>query len=91
MSIERFKSIQTPEELRKLSPDLLKHFSDELRKEIIHILSTGEGHLGSSLGTVELSVALHYCFDTPSDILIWDVGHQAYVHKMLTGRRSSFK
>ena len=91
MDIERFNLIQTPEELRKLSPDLLKYFSDELRKEIIHTLSSGEGHLGSSLGAVELSVALHYCFDTPSDVLIWDVGHQAYVHKMLTGRRSSFK
>ena len=91
MDIERFKRIQTPKELRKLSPDLLKYFSDELRKEIIKTLSTGEGHLGSSLGAVELSVALHYCFDTPFDVLIWDVGHQAYVHKMLTGRRSSFK
>ena len=91
MDIERFKKIQTPKELRKLSPDLLKYFSDELRKEIIKTLSTGEGHLGSSLGAVELSVALHYCFDTPFDVLIWDVGHQAYVHKMLTGRRSSFK
>ena len=85
MDIERFKRIQTPKELRKLSPDLLKYFSDELRKEIINTLSTGEGHLGSSLGAVELSVALHYCFDTPFDVLIWDVGHQAYVHKMLTG------
>ena len=91
MDIERFKKIQTPKELRKLSPELLKYFSDELRKEIIKTLSTGEGHLGSSLGAVELSVALHYCFDTPFDVLIWDVGHQAYVHKMLTGRRSSFK
>ena len=91
MDIERFKRIQTPKELRKLSPDLLKYFSDELRKEIIHTLSAGEGHLGSSLGAVELSVALHYCFDTPFDVLIWDVGHQAYVHKMLTGRRNSFK
>ena len=91
MDIERFKRIQTPKELRKLSPDLLKYFSDELRKEIINTLSTGEGHLGSSLGAVELSVALHYCFDTPFDVLIWDVGHQAYVHKMLTGRRNSFK
>ena len=91
MDIERFKRIQSPKELRKLSPDLLKYFSDELRKEIIHTLSSGEGHLGSSLGAVELSVALHYCFDTPSDVLIWDVGHQAYVHKMLTGRRNSFK
>ena len=91
MDIERFKRIQNPKELRKLSPDLLKYFSDELRKEIIHTLSTVEGHLGSSLGAVELSVALHYCFDTPSDVLIWDVGHQAYVHKMLTGRRNSFK
>ena len=91
MDIERFKRIQTPKELRKLSPELLKYFSDELRKEIIKTLSTGEGHLGSSLGAVELSVALHYCFDTPFDVLIWDVGHQAYVHKMLTGRRNSFK
>ena len=91
MDIERFKRIQTPKELRKLSPDLLKYFSNELRKEIINTLSTGEGHLGSSLGAVELSVALHYCFDTPFDVLIWDVGHQAYVHKMLTGRRNSFK
>ena len=91
MDIERFKRIQSPKELRKLSPDLLKYFSDELRKEIINTLSTGEGHLGSSLGAVELSVALHYCFDTPFDVLIWDVGHQAYVHKMLTGRRNSFK
>ena len=91
MDIERFKRIQTPKELRKLSPDLLKYFSDELRKEIIKTLSTVEGHLGSSLGAVELSVALHYCFDTPYDVLIWDVGHQAYVHKMLTGRRNSFK
>ena len=91
MDIEKFKKIQTPKELRKLSPELLKYFSDELRKEIIKTLSTGEGHLGSSLGAVELSVALHYCFDTPFDVLIWDVGHQAYAHKMLTGRRSSFK
>ena len=91
MDIETFKRIQTPQELRKLSPNLLKYFSDELRKEIIKTLSTGEGHLGSSLGTVELSVALHYCFNTPFDVLIWDVGHQAYVHKMLTGRRNSFK
>ena len=91
MTMKSFKDIQNPEKLRKLSPEMLQLFAEELRQEIINILAKGEGHLGSSLGTVELTVALHYCFNTPNDLLIWDVGHQAYGHKMLTGRRSEFK
>ena len=90
MSENSFASIQNPEELRRLSKKELPDFVTALRKEIIHALSKGEGHLGSSLGTVELTVALHYCFDTPKDVLIWDVGHQAYGHKMLTGRKAAF-
>tara|TARA_B110000046_G_C13023567_1_gene412544 strand:+ start:626 stop:2401 length:1776 start_codon:yes stop_codon:yes gene_type:complete len=86
----RFASIQNPRELRKLSEKELPDFADALRKKIIYLLAKGEGHLGSSLGTVELTVALHYCFDTPNDILIWDVGHQAYGHKILTGREADF-
>ena len=90
MSKNRFASIQNPEELRKLPKKELSDFAAALRKDIIHALAKGEGHLGSSLGTVELTVALHYCFDTPKDVLIWDVGHQAYGHKMLTGRKTAF-
>ena len=91
MSINHFKNIQKPEDLRKLKQKDLKAFADDLRQEIITVLSKGEGHLGSSLGTVELTIALHYCFNTPEDLLIWDVGHQAYGHKILTGRREAFK
>ena len=90
MSENSFASVQNPEELRRLSKKELPDFATSLRKEIIHALSKGEGHLGSSLGTVELTVALHYCFETPKDVLIWDVGHQAYGHKMLTGRKAAF-
>ena len=90
MSENSFASVQNPEELRRLSKKELPDFATALRKEIIHALSKGEGHLGSSLGTVELTVALHYCFETPKDVLIWDVGHQAYGHKMLTGRKADF-
>lgn len=90
MSENSFASVQNPEELRRLSKKELPDFATALRKEIIHALSKGEGHLGSSLGTVELTVALHYCFETPKDVLIWDVGHQAYGHKMLTGRKAAF-
>lgn len=91
MANNHFKHIQTLEALRELSPNDLQPFAMELRQEIIHALAKGEGHLGSSLGTVELTVALHYCFNTPEDLLIWDVGHQAYGHKMLTGRRKAFQ
>jgi len=91
MASPPFKEIQTPEQLRSLSPEELQAFAETLRQEIIHTLARGEGHLGSSLGTVELTVALHYCFNTPDDVLVWDVGHQAYGHKMLTGRRKEFQ
>ena len=90
MAKDNFKFIQTPNELRKLSFEKLEKLADELRQEIINVLAKGEGHLGSSLGTVELTIALHYCFNTPKDLLVWDVGHQAYGHKMLTERRDGF-
>lgn len=82
--------IETPEELRTLSVDELAQLATELRGFIINIVSTKEGHLGASLGVVELTIALHYVFDTPKDLLIWDVGHQAYGHKILTGRKKVF-
>lgn len=82
--------IQSPEDLRKLAPEDLPALSEELRHYIIQVMSTHPGHLGSSLGVVELAVALHYVFNTPYDRIIWDVGHQAYPHKILTGRRDRF-
>ncbi len=82
--------IQFPEDLRKLSKDQLHQVSTELRQYIIDVVSVHGGHFGASLGVVELSVALHYVFNTPYDQLVWDVGHQAYGHKILTGRRTQF-
>ena len=82
--------IEYPEDLRKLSITELKEVCDELRQFIINEVSENPGHLGANLGVVELTVALHYVFDTPNDKIIWDVGHQAYGHKILTGRRKSF-
>ncbi len=82
--------IQSPADLRKLKLDQLPQLCEELRDDIIHELSVNPGHLASSLGVVELTVALHYVFNTPSDRIVWDVGHQAYGHKILTGRRDSF-
>ena len=82
--------INSPEDLRKLSANELPQVAKELREFIINIVATKEGHLGASLGVVELTVALHYAFNTPEDQLIWDVGHQAYGHKILTGRRDQF-
>jgi len=82
--------IDSPNDLRRLNPDDLPQLAHELRDFIIDIVSTKEGHLGASLGVVELTIALHYIFDTPNDKLIWDVGHQAYGHKILTGRKSVF-
>ncbi|MBS9464083.1 1-deoxy-D-xylulose-5-phosphate synthase [Flagellimonas sp. 389] len=82
--------INTPNDLKKLSLDELPQLALELREFIIDIVSTKEGHLGASLGVVELTIALHYVFDTPNDKLIWDVGHQAYGHKILTGRKADF-
>ena len=83
-------TIQFPKDLRKLSADQLPHLAQELRDFIINIVATKEGHLGASLGVVELTIALHYTFDTPNDVLVWDVGHQAYGHKILTGRKDIF-
>lgn len=83
-------SISGPEDLRKLRPEDLIQVSHELREFIIDVVSTNTGHLGASLGVIELTVALHYVFNTPHDRLIWDVGHQAYGHKILTGRRKQF-
>ncbi|MDE5735860.1 MAG: 1-deoxy-D-xylulose-5-phosphate synthase, partial [Bacteroidales bacterium] len=82
--------IQTPEDLRALPVDSLPALAEELRDYIINVMSDHPGHLGSSLGTVELAVALHYVFNTPHDRIVWDVGHQAYPHKILTGRRDRF-
>lgn len=83
-------TIQFPEDLRKLSEDQLPQLTQELRDYIINAVATKEGHLGASLGVAELTVALHYVFNTPKDLLVWDVGHQAYGHKILTGRRKNF-
>jgi 1-deoxy-D-xylulose-5-phosphate synthase len=83
--------IPDPQTLRKFDLNQLSNLAKDLRQAIINSLAKGEGHLGSSLGTVELSIALHYVFDTPKDLLVWDVGHQAYGHKMLTGRKSNFE
>lgn len=82
--------IDNPEDIRHLEPSKLKPLADELRSFMIHMVSKTGGHLASSLGTVELTVALHYVFNTPDDLLVWDVGHQAYGHKILTGRRDQF-
>jgi len=83
-------TISSPEDLRKLKPSDLVKVSAELRQFIIDMVSKNPGHLGASLGVVELTVALHYVFNTPYDKIIWDVGHQAYGHKILTGRRDNF-
>jgi 1-deoxy-D-xylulose-5-phosphate synthase len=83
--------VHTPADLKKLDPSQLRQFADELRQETIEAVSITGGHLGAGLGVVELTVALHYLFDTPNDRLIWDVGHQAYPHKILTGRRDRIR
>jgi len=82
--------IYIPEDLRKLNPEQLAQVSSELRQYIIDVVCNNPGHFGASLGVVELTVALHYVFNTPYDKIIWDVGHQAYGHKILTGRRENF-
>src|SRR5512147_747850 len=79
--------VKFPADLRKLEQNQLRQLADELRQETVSAVSVTGGHLGAGLGTVELTVALHYVFDTPRDRLVWDVGHQAYPHKVLTGRR----
>lgn len=84
------QQINSPEDLKKISKEQLQQVCDELRQYIIDVVSVNGGHFGASLGVVELSVALHFVFDTPYDQLVWDVGHQAYGHKILTGRRDEF-
>ncbi len=84
------KNIHTPDDLKKLKPEQLQDVCDELREFIIDLVSVYGGHFGASLGVIELTVALHYVYNTPHDEIIWDVGHQAYGHKILTGRREEF-
>ena len=83
--------INTPDDLRRLEQAELRQLADELRQEMIDAVAQTGGHLGAGLGVVELTVALHYIFDTPRDLLIWDVGHQAYPHKIITGRRDRIR
>ena len=87
---EFLKNIESPLDLKKLDIEDLPYVSDELRQFIIDIVSSNPGHFGASLGVIELTVALHYVYNTPYDRLVWDVGHQAYGHKILTGRRDNF-
>lgn len=84
------ETIDSPTDLKKLTPEQLPALAAEVRQFLLETVSTTGGHLGSNLGTVELAIALHYCFDSPRDKIIWDVGHQAYTHKILTGRRQRF-
>ena len=83
--------VDLPEDLRKLEKHQLRQFADELRTDLIDIVSVTGGHFGAGLGVVELTTALHYVFDTPKDRVIWDVGHQAYPHKIITGRRARMR
>src|SRR6188474_376679 len=87
----RLDAIKHPADLRCLKESELKEVADELRAETINAVSVTGGHLGAGLGVVELTVALHYVFDTPRDKLVWDVGHQAYPHKIITGRRDRIR
>ena len=81
------RNIQQPLDLRELSSEQLESLAAELRSYLIHSVAETGGHLGASIGTVELTVALHHVFNTPQDRIVWDVGHQTYPHKILTGRR----
>ena len=84
-------TVNVPADMKRLSHGQLRQLADELRTEMIDAVSTTGGHLGAGLGVIELTVALHYVFDTPADRLVWDVGHQAYPHKILTGRRDRIR
>lgn len=90
ISYELLNKIDSPKDLRQLPVESLPEVCRELRDKIIDELSRNPGHFGSSLGVIELTVALHYIFNTPYDRIVWDVGHQAYGHKILTGRRDRF-
>ncbi|HKC62085.1 MAG TPA: 1-deoxy-D-xylulose-5-phosphate synthase [Pyrinomonadaceae bacterium] len=88
-AMKLLQNINSPADLRRLAPQQLQAVADEIRQYILETMSRVGGHTGASLGAVELAVALHYAFDTPSDRVVWDVGHQAYAHKILTGRRDA--
>ena len=85
------RQINFPADLRQFKKGQLKQISDELREELIDVVSETGGHLGAGLGVVELTIALHYVFDTPKDKLVWDVSHQCYPHKILTGRKNEIR
>ena len=87
--MDLLEKINSPADLRRLPVEQLQPVADEIRQYILETMSRIGGHTGASLGAIELAVALHYAFDTPHDRLVWDVGHQAYAHKILTGRRRS--
>ena len=80
-------NVDSPADIKELSPDQLAELCSEIRQYIIDCVCTNPGHFGASLGVVELTIALHYVFNTPYDKIIWDVGHQAYAHKIITGRK----
>src|SRR5881409_2243138 len=80
--------IQSPQDVRRLSREELKTLADEIRARLVDVCARTGGHIGAGLGVVELTIALHYAFETPRDQLVWDVGHQGYPHKLLTGRNS---
>src|SRR5919204_3896281 len=84
------ETINSPTDLKNIKREELPALADEIRAFLLDTVSKTGGHLASNLGAVELSIALHYCFDSPADKIIWDVGHQAYTHKILTGRRDRF-
>ncbi|MDR2252035.1 MAG: 1-deoxy-D-xylulose-5-phosphate synthase, partial [Endomicrobium sp.] len=84
-------TVNNPQDLKKLSKEELYILAKEIREEIINIISVNGGHLAPSLGVVDLTIAMHYVFDSPRDKIIWDVGHQSYAHKILTGRKNKFK
>ena len=91
MSEKLLDKINYPADLRLLKKNQLKQVSKELRSELINVVSETGGHLGAGLGVVELTVALHYVFNTPKDKLVWDVGHQCYPHKIITGRKDRIR
>ena len=91
MSEKLLDKINYPIDLRKLNKNKLEKVSQELRSEMINVVSETGGHLGAGLGVVELTVALHYVFNTPKDKLVWDVGHQCYPHKIITGRKARIR
>jgi len=83
--------ISSPKSIKKLSRKQLKQLAEEIREKIVNVTSRKGGHIAASLGTVELTIAIHYCLESPNDKIVWDVGHQSYAHKLLTGRLKEFE